>query len=277
MPEDSDANPGHTTNARFGVLLRVAYDGTRFAGFARQRDARTVAGELDGAVRSIDPTASLVRGASRTDAGVHALSQPVAFDTRLDIPSRGWVLALAAHTSDEVSVVAASRVAPGYDPRTHARRKTYRYRVHCSKVRDPFLRDRTWRVGEWLNQALMAEEARSLVGSHDFTAFRTSADPRTDTVRTIFRAELGLDAADPRVLSIEIEGDRFLHRMVRIIVGTIVDVGRGRLPPGAVQRGIETGSRSVLGITAPPDGLCLARLDLDDDGADKWPDHLSSR
>lgn len=269
---------------RFGVLLTVAYDGARFAGFARQRDARTVAGELDGAVRAIDPTASLVRGASRTDSGVHAREQRVAFDTRLDIPPRGWALALARHTSDELAVVGAARVAPDYDPRGHAVRKTYRYLVLRSPVRDPFWRERAWRIEERLNHDLMRAEAAALVGRHDFRAFRTSADPRTDTVRTILRADVGSHASapDPRFLAVEIEGDRFLHRMVRIIVGTIIDVGRGRLEPGATLRGLSTGDRKTLGITAPPDGLYLHSLDLDDEGSDNWPDHnwpdhLSSR
>ncbi|HEX4338616.1 MAG TPA: tRNA pseudouridine(38-40) synthase TruA [Polyangiaceae bacterium] len=261
---------------RFGVLLTVAYDGTRFAGFARQPTARTVAGELDGAVRALDPTASLVRGASRTDSGVHALSQRVAFDTRVDIPPRGWALALARHLSDEIAVVGAARVHPDYDPRTHAVRKLYRYLVLRSRVRDPLLRRRVWRIEERLNHVAMEAEAAALLGTHDYRAFRTSTDGRTDTVRTVFRAALS-DAADSRVLCIEIEGDRFLHRMVRIIVGTIIDVGRGRLESGAVNRGLSTGDRRVLGITAPPDGLYLATLELDDDGEDKWPDHLSLR
>lgn len=171
---------------RLGVLLTVAYDGSRFAGFARQPTARTIAGELDGAVRAIDATASTVRGASRTDSGVHALSQRVAFDTSMDIPSRGWVLALAQHTSDEIAIVSAARVPAGYDPRDHARKKTYRYTILRSPLRDPFLRERSWRIGERLNQQLMRDEADALIGRHDFRAFRSSTDARVDTVRTIF-------------------------------------------------------------------------------------------
>lgn len=265
-----------TEPPRYGVLLRVAYDGTLFSGFARQPSARTIAGELDGAVRAIDPTASLVRGASRTDAGVHAFDQPVAFDTCLDIPPRGWVLALAAHTSDEVAVVRASRVEAGYDPRAHAARKTYCYRILRSPVRDPFLRNRAFRVAEWLNHEMMQDEARALVGRHDFRAFRTSSDPRTDTVRTIFRAQVELDLSDERIIVIEVEGDGFLHRMMRIIAGTIIDVGRARLEPGSVVRGIESGARGALGMTAPACGLSLTSLVLDDDGADHWPNQLSS-
>jgi tRNA pseudouridine38-40 synthase len=265
-----------STEARFGVLLTVAYDGTAFSGFARQPAARTVAGELDGAVRSIDPTASLVRGASRTDAGVHALAQRVAFDTRMDIPSRGWAHALAKHLSDEIAIVSAAKVLEGFDPRDHSRQKTYRYLLLRSPVADPLLRGRAWRVEDRLNHAAMQAEARALLGTHDFRAFRTSTDRRIETVRTIFRADVAVDT-DPRVLRIEIEGDRFLHRMVRIVVGTFVDVGRGRLETGAVERGISTGDRRVLGITAPPDGLYLAEHALDDEGQEKWPDHLSVR
>jgi tRNA pseudouridine38-40 synthase len=143
-------------------------------------------------------------------------------------------------------------------------------------VRDPHLHHRAWRVDDRLNHAAMEAEAAALTGQHDFRAFRSSTDQRTETVRTIFRASLA-DGSDTRVLCIEIEGDRFLHRMVRIIVGTIIDVGRGRLEPGAVYRGLSTGDRRVLGITAPPDGLYLAKLELDDEGQGKWPDHLSVR
>jgi tRNA pseudouridine38-40 synthase len=263
--------------ARLGVLLSVQYDGTRFSGFARQPHARTVAGELDGAVRAIDPRASLVRGASRTDAGVHALDQRVAFDTTMDIPSRGWALALARHLCDEMVVARAWRVACGYDPRAHARRKIYRYLVLCSPVRDPFLHDRAFLVRDRLNHDAMIAEARLMLGTHDFRAFRTSTDPRTDTVRTIFRADVRW--VDDRLLEIEVEGDRFLHRMVRIIAGTLIDVGRGRLAPCAIQRGIETGMRDVLGTTAPACGLYLAAMELDDEArwTDNWPYQLSTR
>lgn len=195
----------------------------------------------------------------------------------MDIPSRGWVLALARHMSDELAVARAARVPAGYDPRSHARRKTYRYVVLRSPVRDPFHRDRALLVRDRLNHDVMRDEARLLLGTHDFRAFRTSTDLRTDTVRTIVRADVTVD--DPRLLVIEVEGDRFLHRMVRIIAGTLIDVGRGRLPPRAIERGIESGSRAVLGVTAPACGLYLAAMELDDEAewTDNWPYQLSTR
>jgi tRNA pseudouridine38-40 synthase len=257
---------------RFGVLLRVAYVGTPFAGFARQPMARTVAGELDGAVRSIDPHASLVRGASRTDAGVHARGQVVAFDTHKEIEPRGWALALAQHLPNEISVVASASVEVGYDPRFHALFKKYAYRVLVSPVRDPFLADRAWRVGERLNHHAMREEAAALVGEHDFRAFRAASDQRENTVRTILRAVVDAAPHDPRQLVIEVEGNRFLYKMMRIISGTLVDVGRGRLEPGVVARALSGGSRGDLGLTAPAEGLCLEHVHLDDPGSHPWPE-----
>lgn len=259
----------------FGVLLTVAYDGTPFSGFARQREARTIAGELDGAVRAIDEHASLVRGVSRTDAGVHSLGQRVSFDTTRDIVGRGWALALARHLPEEISITRAARVAVGFDPRSVALRKTYRYAILESQVRDPFLGRTSWRVSERLNQPLMAAEAQALVGVHDFRAFRAAADPRENTERHILRVELCRAPDDPRLLWLEVTGNRFLYRMMRIIAGALVDVGRGRLEPGAVGRALGSGSREDLGVTAPPEGLCLMEVVLSEEGADAWPDQFS--
>lgn len=252
-----------------GVLLTVAYNGAPFSGFARQPNARTIAGELDGAVRAIDPRASLVRGASRTDAGVHAHGQRVAFDTELSIAPRGWAMALARELPDEIAAVGAAEVEPGYEPRHHAVRKTYRYVVFQSPMRDPFLVGRAWRVGERLNHELMEREAEALVGTHDFRAFRSSADERQETVRQILRATVAGNGGS--CLEIEVEGDRFMHRMMRIIAGTLVDIGRGRLAPGAVERAIRSGTREDLGVTAPPDGLFLLDIVLSEPGRNAWP------
>jgi tRNA pseudouridine38-40 synthase len=277
-PGTADARPERPAREpRHGVLLKVAYDGTGFAGFARQINARSVQDELDAAVLKVDPAASPTRGASRTDSGVHALAQPVAFDSRLGIPPRGWVLELTRHVSTEIAIVGAARVKAGFDPRRHALQKTYRYLVLTSKVRDPFCEGRTWLVRNRLNHIRMREEANALLGCHDFRAFRTTADKRTDTVRTIVRADVRIDEKDPRITVIEVEGDRFLHKMVRIIVGAIIDVGRERLDAGAVTRALKTGDRGALGITAPASGLYLFDMRLDECGQDNWPDHLFSR
>jgi tRNA pseudouridine38-40 synthase len=176
----------------------------------------------------------------------------------------------------EISVQRAALVEPGYDPRHHALRKTYRYLVLTSALRDPFLAQRAWRVGERLNQPSMRAEAAVLIGEHDFRAFRGAADERENTVRHIVRAEVRSGGSDERLLSIEIEGDRFLYRMIRIITGTLIDVGRGRLAPGAVARALASGAREDLGMTAPPDGLYLDHVVLDDFGRDAWPERAGA-
>lgn len=256
---------------RFGVLVSLAYLGRGFNGFARQPGQRTIAGELEGAIRSVDPKASLVRAVSRTDTGVHARDQRVAFNSVLAIEPRGWLYALNQNLPAEISAVRVAKVNFDFDPRGHAVCKTYRYTLLLSQVRDPFWAGLAWRVGWRLNQSLMREEAKSLEGTHDFRAFRSSSDQRTNTERTLSRVQIVSGAADPRCICVEVEGDRFLHRMVRIIVGTLVDVGRGRCPPGTIARGLASGSRECLGMTAPPDGLSLERMILDDEGTEPWP------
>ena len=260
-----------TEQLRSGVLLTVAYSGSGFAGCVRQPGQRTVQGELEGAIRVIDPRATLTRATSRTDTGVHARGQIISFDTYRDLEPRGWALALAAELPDEIAVVRAALVPIGYDPRPHVRTKTYRYVLFQSPVRDPFLENRSWRICDRLNQQLMAAELEPLIGEHDFAAFRSSADQRADTVRTILRAELRQVTHDARLLELVVQGNRFMHRMIRIIAGTVVDVGRGRLPSGACARAIGSRLRTDLGMTAPADGLYLDSIELDDAGQDPWP------
>jgi tRNA pseudouridine38-40 synthase len=257
---------------RRGVLLTVAYDGQDFHGLARQPGLRTIAGELDTAVRAIDPDASPVRALSRTDAGVHARAQMAAFDTRRSIPSRGWVLALTRTLPRSIGVLRAARVPSGFDPRDHVVTKTYSYLLFRSPVRDPLLVGRAWRIGEPLDIERMQTELGPVAGTHDFAAFRNASDGRLNTQCRIARTVLRTCQYDPRCVEVVLEGDRFLYRMVRIIVGTLVDVGRGWLTPNAVKTALAGGSRASLGMTAPPDGLYLEQVTLADCGQDPWPE-----
>ena len=258
------------------VLLRVAYDGTAFAGFAPQPGQRTVYGVLLDAVRSLDPSVAALRGASRTDAGVHARDQAVALDPARAIPAKGWVLGLNAALPPDVAVRAARRVPRGFEPRAHGRGKRYRYQLLVDRVRDPMLERDAWRIGAPFDRARAEAELTAIVGTHDFRAFRTASDPRIDTTRTLSRATIVTPRADePRLLTVEVEGNAFLHNMVRIIAGSAVDVGRGRLRAGATARALASGARTDLGMTAPARGLILhdVRLDLPTLGAgdDAWP------
>ena len=255
-----------------GVLLEVAYDGTGFHGWAAQKSVRTVEETLLGAVTAIDPRVTSIRGTSRTDAGVHAEGQVVAFDTTRDIPARGWVLGLNQHLPEDVAVRAARPVPAGYAPRFAARGKRYRYRVLLDPVRDPVWRTRAWRVSD-VDVAAVAREAESALGTHDFVAFRSSGDERENTVRTLSRVAVERGPADPRHLAIVVEGNAFLYNMVRILVGTLIDVGRGRLAPGAIDRALESRERRQAGTTAPAHGLVLERaeVDLPEGSGERWP------
>lgn len=254
-----------------GVLLTVAYDGRGYAGWAPQANQRTIAGELMRAIAVVAPDAGRLRAVSRTDAGVHARANLAAFDTTRAIEPRGWALALGQELPSQISVVRAAPAPRGFDPRDHVVKKRYRYLVLLAQVADPFHAGRAWRVGYRLDVDRMVEEARDLVGEHDFRAFRSSSDVRLETVRRVLCAEVRSVRRDGALVEITIEGDRFLHNMVRIIAGTLVDVGRGQLARGAVVRALASGRRSDLGMTAPPDGLYLEHVELAIPVGSAWP------
>lgn len=264
------------TPLRAGVLLSVAYDGRAFHGFAMQPDQRTVAGELLGALQAIDPTVRQIRGASRTDAGVHAKDQRVAFDASRAFPPTAWTHGAQKHLPETISIRAAWAVDEGFSPRATSVEKTYRYLLLVDPTRDPFLVGRVWRVPELARPGAldrMKDEALAAIGTLDFAAFRGALDRRESTVRTLSHVGVSWVGADSgptrgesgRLLAVDVTGDGFLYNMVRILVGTIVDVGRGRRDPGAVSRALTSKDRTHAGITAPPDGLYLERYRLEGD------------
>jgi len=257
------------TAEKQGILLEVAYEGTNFSGWATQRDARTVEDTLRGAVLALDPKAEGPRGASRTDAGVHAEGQLAAIDAVARMPPRGWVLTLNQHLPDDVAVRSARIVPIGFSPRFSNKKKRYRYEVTLDKVRDPLLRARAWRIGYDMDMQRLEREAKAIVGTHDFAAFRAAADERTETVRSI--SDVRVASQVPRGWTITVEGNAFLYNMVRILVGTLVDVGRGHLPEGTIARALEGRDRALAGQTAPAHGLVLESIDVDVAEADRWP------
>jgi tRNA pseudouridine38-40 synthase len=262
-----------------GVRLTIAYDGTAFAGFQRQLDVRTVQSELEAAIARVTQTPVVVRGAGRTDAGVHAEGQVVAFDTERDLSPRRWLFALNRYLPDDAAVLAVSECAPGYHPRFDALDKLYRYLFYLGLGRPPLLRHRAWHLPRGgapgcdapidlrvcqLDLSAMREAASSLVGTHDFRAFRAADDIRENSTRTLHRVEL-IEAfqAQPHVIALEVRGSAFMKNMVRIIAGTLVAVGRGRLMPSEVAALLQsTAVRHKRSETAPAHGLTLVHVTL---------------
>lgn len=267
---------------RRGVELRVAYDGTDFVGWQKQPDQRTVQGALEAAVEAMTGAAVTVRGASRTDAGVHAEDQVAAFDTALEVPLRGWVMGLNQKLPPDVAVRAARPCPRNHQPRFDARWKRYRYVLLTGDVPDPLLRRVAWHLGPHqrpapggepdapgpadarvrLDLGAMRAAAAHLVGTHDFRAFSAVDDARENRVRTVTRVDV-LEGFrdDPRLVALVVEGTAFLKHMVRIVAGTLVDVGRGHRTPEDVARAVGPGAvRTMAGPTAPPQGLTLVRI-----------------
>jgi tRNA pseudouridine38-40 synthase len=256
------------------VLLTVGYDGTAFSGWATQRNVRTVEETLRGAIFAIDPRAADPRGCSRTDAGVHAEGQLAAFDTHVYMPPRGWVLKLNQHLPDDIGVRAARATSIGYNPRFTSRRKRYRYLLVLDKVADPLLRHRAWRVGYQMDMDRLRREALSVLGTHDFAAFRSARDVREITVRTIHSVHVAPVSSDPRLWTITVEGNSFMYNMVRILVGTLVDVARYHLPEGTIARALTHKLRVNVGQTAPAHGLTLEWIDAElppEPQGEPWP------
>ena len=261
-----------------GVRLTLAYDGGRFAGFAAQPGERTVQGAVAEAVARVCGHAVQVRGASRTDAGVHALGQVVAFASERELAPERWVAALNRYLPEDIAVRAAATCGPDYNPRFDARDKTYRYLFHLGAVRDPLQRARAWHPAKLLRRlprtaagtaaldlAVMQQACAALAGTHDFRAFRAAADPRENTTRTLLRLSLAPDyEGNPALLAFEVQGEAFMLNMVRILAGTLIDLGRGRLALPQLEelltRPGERGDNPAL--TAPAHGLTLMEMRL---------------
>jgi tRNA pseudouridine38-40 synthase len=202
---------------------------------------------------------------------VHALAHPVAFDPSRSLPTRAWAHNINRGLPEEIVVKRVFAVQRGYDPRREARHKTYRYVVRQAKVRDPFEVARSWRLPERLNHVIMAQAAQALLGEHDFRAFRGAQDDRENTVRRILRVEVRKGCSDDEVVEIIVQGTGFLYKMVRIIAGSLVEIGRDRLSPECFERAFATGDRGDLGITAPAGGLYLQHVELAGSLDDEWP------
>jgi tRNA pseudouridine38-40 synthase len=239
------------------IRILVEYDGTAFSGWQRQPGMRTVQGCLEAAIREMTGETVFVRGAGRTDAGVHAEGQVGSFALEARIPAPGLLRGLNSILPADVAILDVADADAAFDARFSARGKVYRYLVWNHLVRSPRHARTAWHVRGALDMAAIRDAAAALVGEHDFRAFRASDCERRTTRRIIRRLDVERQGA---LVSFEVDATAFLKNMVRILVGTLVDVGRGRLGADAIARMLETGERGAGGVTAPPQGLTLVRI-----------------
>jgi tRNA pseudouridine38-40 synthase len=247
------------------IKLTIAYDGTNYHGWQIQPGYRTVQGTVSEAVEALiaparprrrGPVKPLtVHGASRTDAGVSALGQVGLFqmDRFNPIPVENLARAITDRLPPDIAVVGAVEVPAGFDLIGGVKSKLYRYSIFTGEAK-PVLDRHCWHVPGGLDAAAMSDAAGRLVGTKDYKSFAAAADRRQSTVRTVIRCEV---RSQGEMVYVEIEADGFLYNMARNIVGTLVEVGRGRIEPAKMDDIIEARSRTAAGPICPPQGLCL--------------------
>jgi tRNA pseudouridine38-40 synthase len=245
------------------VRLNLAYHGAGFAGWARQPGQRTVQEELEGALAQVLGAPVQLAVAGRTDAGVHAWAQVASFDRDGEVPT-GLVRALNGLTGDDLVVRSSELLPDGFDARRDARSRTYCYRVLSAPAQDPFERGLSLFWPHHVVPALLERCAEALVGTHDFTAFTPTQTEHVRFERNVLHAEwrrgrsLGPDCTGEILLEFWIEADAFMRNMVRVLVGTMLEVGAGRRPVEDFVALLDGGPREAAGDTARPHGLFLA-------------------
>jgi tRNA pseudouridine38-40 synthase len=240
------------------LKLTLCYDGSRFVGWQRQADGESIQGLLEDALAKLEGAPVIAIGAGRTDAGVHALGQVASARVTVAHDAATLLRALNAHLPPDIRVTAVEDAAPGFHARFGARAKAYRYQIANVPVASPFTRAYAWHVPEPLDRDAMHAAAARLVGTHDFAAFQSTGSEVSTKVRTLTRSEW---IEDGPLLVYRVEGDGFLRHMVRAIVGTLVEVGRGWRPAAQVDDLVAGGSRAQAGATAPAHGLWLVRVE----------------
>ncbi|MFB0552203.1 MAG: tRNA pseudouridine(38-40) synthase TruA [Phycisphaerae bacterium] len=242
------------------IKLTVQYDGSRYHGWQIQPGKRTIQGELVEAVSNLVGVRTYVHGASRTDAGVSALGQVVLFEIDSPIPTENFPKAINGQLPRDIVVTSAEEVPWGFDLMSGVKSKLYRYTIYTGRHRPVLRLNQCWHIPKKLDVEAMNQAAQLLVGTKDFKSFASGADRRENSVRTIFRCNV---TAEDKWIYVDVEGDGFLYNMVRNIVGTLVEVGRGRWKPEKINEILEAKDRTAAGPLAPAQGLCLMWIKYD--------------
>ena len=236
------------------IKLTVQYDGSRYHGWQIQPGKKTIQGELIEALSILVGVKTYVHGASRTDAGVSALGQVGLFEIDSPIPTENFADAINDRLPPEIVVTSAEEVPHRFDLLGSVKSKLYRYSIYIGRYRPVMRLNQCWHIPKKLDTGAMNQAAQLLVGTKDFKSFASAADKRESSVRTIFRCDV---TAEDEWIYVNVEGDGFLYNMVRNIVGTLVDIGRGRWEPEKINEILEAKDRAAAGRLAPSSGLCL--------------------
>jgi len=239
------------------IALRLAYDGSRYHGWQEQKTDITVAGTLQDALFRVCGDVKHVTGCGRTDAGVHALRYCANFRTESAIPADRIPLAVNSQLPDDISVLDAIEADDDFNAILSCVKKEYTYKIANTRLRDPFLHNRAYFYGRQLDIEKMARAASQFVGTHDFAAVRSVGTETKTTVRTIHWCEVEAEGSE---ISIRICANGFLYNMARAIVGTLIYVSEGKIPPDEICALLETRDRRLAGPTVPPEGLYLSRI-----------------
>jgi tRNA pseudouridine38-40 synthase len=243
------------------LKLTIAFDGAAYAGWQAQKNGVGVQQRLEEAVAKIFPGADRLHSSSRTDTGVHAMGMVAHVEipaAELKMPAAKAALAINAHLPRDIRVMAAVRCRADFDARFHAKGKQYRYLVWMGAAMNPLLRHQAWHVTRPLDLAAMRAAAKLFLGRHDFKSLAATRNyEMSSTVRTLRRCDIKRQGA---LLTFVIEGDGFLYKMCRGIVGTLTQVGQGRIAAGEIRRILARKDRRAAGMTAPAQGLVLWKV-----------------
>lgn len=248
------------------VKLTVAYDGTAYHGWQLQQNGITIESELNRCLSELLGEPIQVIGASRTDSGVHALCNVAVFDTQARMPAEKISYALNQRLPEDIRIQRSEETTADWHPRHCESRKTYEYRITCAPFPIPTKRLYSFYTYHRLDVAKMQAAAKYLVGEHDFKSFCAAATQAETTVRTLYTAEVEAQGTD---IVIRVCGNGFLYNMVRIIAGTLMEVGQGKREPEEILRILEAGKRGAAGPTAPAHGLMLTAYEFQEKCLDK--------
>ena len=241
------------------ILLKVSYDGTSYHGWQAADEQETIAGNIDRAIKHLTGEEISISGASRTDAGVHALCNLAVFDTAASIPPERFSYALNTCLPEDIRIISSEEVPKDFHPRFIKTEKTYRYRIQTGEMPDPLRIRYSWHISYPLDILSMQKAAAFLKGEHDFKSFCSVHTEVKTTIREITGIAVSGESDE---IHITVKGYGFLYNMVRIISGTLVEVGRGRLKSDDIPLILNSCDRKNAGPTAPPGGLTLMGIEI---------------